>query len=82
MPFGFLMPLTSALFMALIFKWGGVANAATGARWGAVIAIASAIPSVWYRWVYSDFPATMALIDSGHFLLGHVAAGVVLGRWK
>ena len=82
MPFGFLMPLASALFMALIFKWGGVANAATGARWGAVIAIASAIPSVWYRWVYGDFPATMALIDSGHFLLGHVAAGVVLGRWK
>lgn len=82
MPFGFLMPLATALIMALIFKWGRVENVAAGMRWGAAIAVASAVPSVWYRWVYGDFPATMALIDSGHFLLGHIAAGAVLGRWK
>lgn len=82
MPFGILMPLSTALFMALVFKWGQVSRAATGARWGAVIALASAVPAIWYGWVYGDMPPTMALIDSGHLLLGHVVAGTILGSWR
>ena len=82
MPFGILMPLATAGFMALLFKWGQIANAATGARWGAVIALASAIPTVWYGWVYGGYPAEMALIDNAHLLLGHVAVGAILGAWR
>jgi hypothetical protein len=82
MPFGVLMPLATAAFMALIFKWGQVTGAGTGARWGAVIALASALPTVWYGWVYGSLPAEMALIDNVHLLLGHLAAGAILGGWK
>ena len=82
MPFGVLMPLATAVFMALIFKWGQVTGAGTGARWGAVIALASAVPTIWYSWVYGDYPAQLALIDNAHLLLGHAAAGAVLGGWK
>lgn len=82
MPFGVLMPLATAVFMALIFKWGQVAGGGTGARWGAVIALASAVPTIWYSWVYGDYPAQLALIDNAHLLLGHAAAGAVLGGWK
>lgn len=82
MPFGILMPLATAVFMALLFKWGQVANAATGARWGAVIALASALPTVWYGWVYGDYPPAMALIDNAHLLLGHAAVGAILGGWR
>ena len=82
MPFGVLMPLATALFMAVIFKWGQVVGAGTGARWGAAIALASAVPTVWYAFVYGAMPAEMALIDNVHLLLGHAAAGAILGGWK
>lgn len=82
MPFGALMPLATALFLAILFKWGGVDSAAKGARWGMVVAFASAIPTVWYGWVYGVGPAEEALLDSAHLLLGHAIVGAILGNWR
>jgi len=82
MPFSVVMPLMTAIFMAVIFKWAQVAGASNGAKWGAVVALASAVPALMYGWVYGIGPAEMTLVDSGHLLLGHVAAGAVLGAWK
>jgi Na+/melibiose symporter-like transporter len=82
MPFSVIMPLMTAIFMAVIFKWAQVAGASNGAKWGAVISLASAVPAVMYGWVYGIGPAEMTLVDSGHLLLGHVAAGAILGGWK
>jgi len=82
MPFSVIMPLMTAIFMAVIFKWAQVAGASDGAKWGAVVALASAVPALMYGWVYGIGPAEMTLVDSGHLLLGHVAAGAVLGAWK
>ncbi len=77
-----IMPILTAVFMAVLFKWGQVADAMSGIRWGAAIALASAIPTVLYSWVYGGSPTDMAMIDCGHLLLGHVAAGAILGGWK
>ena len=82
MPFSVVMPLMTAIFMAVIFKWAQVASGSNGAKWGAVIALASAVPAMMYGWVYGVGPAEMTVIDAGHLLLGHVAAGAVLGGWK
>ena len=82
MMFGVLMPIATAIFMALLFKWAQVAGASKGAQWGLVIALASAVPTVWYGWVYGALPAEMSLVDSAHLLLGHVAVGAILGHWK
>lgn len=82
MPLSVLMPIATALFMAILFKWGRVAGAVTGAKWGAVIALASAVPAMWYGWVYGVGPADLTLLDSGHLLLGHIAAGAILGGWR
>ena len=82
MPFSVVMPLMTAIFMAVIFKWAQVVGASNGAKWGAVVALASAIPAVMYGWVYGIGPAEITLVDSGHLLLGHVVAGAVLGGWK
>lgn len=82
MAFGPLMPLATAALLAILFKWGQVAGAAKGARWGAVVALASAVPAMWYGWVYGGMPAEMTLIDSAHLLIGHVAAGAVIGGWR
>ena len=38
MPFSVVMPIMTALFMAVLFKWGQVADAASGAKWAVVVA--------------------------------------------
>jgi len=82
MAFGPLMPLATALFLAILFKWGSVAGALKGAAWGAMVALASAVPGMWYAWVYGGLPAEMSLIDSIHLLTGHVVAGAIIGGWR
>ena len=82
MPFGVLMPIATAAFLAVLFKWGKVATLVDGAKWGMVVAFASAVPTMWYGWVYGGMQAEMTLVDSAHLLLGHIAAGAILGGWK
>lgn len=77
-----LMPLMTAVFMAVLFKWAAVADAMAGVKWAAVVALASAIPTMLYGWVYGGLDTSMTMIDVGHLLLGHVAAGAILGGWK
>lgn len=82
MPFSVVMPLMTAGFMALLFKMGSVSGLSTGAQWGLVVALASAVPGMLYGWVYGVGPIDMTLVDSAHLLLGHVAVGAILGAWK
>lgn len=82
MAFSVVMPLMTAVFMAILFKWGQVAGASKGAQWAMVVALASAIPTLLYGWVYGIGPIEMTLVDGGHLLLGHIAAGAIIGGWK
>jgi hypothetical protein len=77
-----LMPILTAVFMAVLFKWGQVADAMTGAKWAVVIGLASAVPTMLYGWVYGGLSTDMTMIDVSHLLLGHIAAGAILGGWK
>jgi len=77
-----LMPIMTAVFLAILFKWGQVAGASKGVQWAAVVALASAVPGMLYGWVYGVGPIEMTLVDSGHLLLGHAAVGAILGGWK
>ncbi len=82
MPFSVVMPLMTAAFLAVLFKLGRVVDASTGVKWAAVVALASAIPTLLYGWVYGVGPFEVTLIDGGHLLLGHLAAGAILGGWR
>lgn len=82
MMFGPLMPILTAVFLAVILQWGGVSTVSTGVRWAVAIAFASAIPTVLYGWVYGVGPIEATMIDVGHLLLGHAAAGAILGGWR
>ena len=82
MPFSVVMPIMTAVFMAVLFKWGQVGDAMTGAKWAVVVALASAIPTMLYGWTYGGLNSSMTMIDCAHLLLGHIAAGAILGGWK
>lgn len=77
-----IMPVMTALFLAVLFKLGNVASAAIGAKWAAVVALASALPAMLYSWVYGVGPIQMWMVDAAHLMLGHVTAGAILGRWR
>jgi len=77
-----LMPIMTAVFMAVLFKWGQVADAIAGVKWAVVIGLASAVPTILYGWVYGGLNTSMTMIDAAHLLLGHIAAGAILGGWK
>ena len=81
-PYSFLMPLATAFGMALLFKWANVEGLSSGIKWGVLIAFLSAIPALWYGWVYGIGPASATLLDSVHLLLGHTVAGAILASWK
>ena len=82
MAFSPIMPILTAVFLAVLFKWGAVADAMKGAQWALVVALASAVPTMLYGWVYGGLSTDMTMLDSAHLLLGHVAAGAILGGWK
>ena len=77
-----LMPILTAVFMAVLFKWGQVADAMAGIKWAVVIGLASAVPTMLYGWVYGGLSTDTTMIDCAHLLLGHIAAGAILGGWK
>lgn len=77
-----LMPVLTAVFMAVLFKWGAVGDMTSGVKWGVVIALASAIPTILYGWVYAGTENNTMMIDVAHLWLGHVAAGAILGAWR
>ncbi len=82
MPFSVVMPILTAVFMAVLLKWGAVADTMKGAQWGLVVALASAVPTMLYGWVYGGLSTDMTMIDCAHLLLGHIAAGAIIGGWK
>ena len=82
MPFSVAMPLATAFGMAILFKWASVSGLANGLKWGVLIALLSAVPALWYGWVYGIGPASATLLDSVHLMLGHAMAGAILGAWK
>lgn len=82
MPFSPLIPIMTAFGMAFLFKWAAVSGLANGVKWAVLIALASAIPTVLYGWVYGVGPFHATLIDGGHLLAGHIVAGAILASWK
>ena len=82
MMYGPLMPLATAIGLAVLFKWANVSGLSNGVKWGALVAFASAIPALWYGWVYGVGPCSGPMLDSAHLLIGHMTAGAILASWK
>jgi hypothetical protein len=75
---GLVLPLITALGLAVLFKWGHVASVGQGVKWAVVVALTSAVPALWYNWFYGDLVMWTFWVDSAHQLFGHAAAGAIL----
>jgi Protein of unknown function (DUF1761) len=82
LPYSPIMPIFTAIGMAILFRWANVAGSASGIKYGFLIAMLSAVPALWYGWVYGVGPASGTIIDSVHLITGHVLAGAILARWR
>ena len=82
LPYSPVMPIVTVIGMAILFKWANVSGAANGVKWALLIACLSALPAMWYGWVYGVGPIAGTLIDSAHLLTGHAVAGAILARGR
>lgn len=82
MPYSPVMPLMTAIGLALLFKWASVSGLGNGIKWALVVAFASAVPTLLYGWVYGVGPFHGTLIDIAHLVIGHGVAGAILASWK
>ncbi len=82
LPYSPIMPIVTAIGMAILFRWANVVGSASGIKYGLLIALLSAVPALWYGWVYGAGPVSGTIIDSAHLITGHVVAGAILARWR
>ena len=82
MPYSPIMPLMTAIGLAVLFKWAGVSGLGNGIRWALLVAFASAVPTLLYGWVYGVTPFYGTLIDIAHLVVAHAVAGAILASWK
>lgn len=79
---GMILPLATAIGLALLFSWGNVAGVGDGVKWGLVVALASGLPVLWYNWFYGTAPIWIFAVDSAHQLVGHAVVGAILAGWR
>ena len=79
---GVVLPLATAIGLAVLFSWSNVTGIADGIKWGIVVALASALPALWYNWFYGTAPIWIFWVDSAHQLIGHGVAGAILAGWR
>ena len=79
---GMILPLVTAIGLALLFSWGHVEGVGDGVKWALAIAVASALPVLWYNWFYGTAPIWIFTVDSAHHLIGHAVVGAILAGWR
>lgn len=79
---GVILPLATAIGLAVLFSWADVAGVGNGVKWGLVIALASGLPVLWYNWFYGAAPIWIFGVDSAHQLIGHAVVGAILAGWR
>jgi hypothetical protein len=82
MPFGAIMPILTAIGLAMVIKWRNAAGWMGGAVTALWMAVLFGFGGSLYGWVYGSHDASYLPVNLGHFLVCWGAAGAVLGAWK
>lgn len=76
-----IMPILSAIGLALILKLARVDNLATGLMISLEIGVFLVLPARLYNYVYSAERPGFFLLDAIHLLLGTLVAGGIISAW-
>lgn len=77
-----ILPLATAIGLSVLFVWANVTGWVDGVKWGLVIALTSALPTLWYDWFYGSAPIWTFWVDSAHQMIGHAVVGAILAVWR
>lgn len=76
------MPILSAIGLALVLKWARVDNLAMGVLIAAQVWFFLILPTRLYSYVYSPEKFGLLVMDALHLLLGFLVAGAIIGGWR
>lgn len=76
-----ILPILSAIGLALILKAAHVDNLATGLLYSFEIWLFLILPARLYNFVYSPEKIGHAVLDATHLLLGTLVAGGIISAW-
>jgi hypothetical protein len=82
MPVGAIMPILSAIGLAVAIKWRNAQGAIGGLTTALIMAILFAQPVALYGYVYGSHTETFVFFNLAHFLICWGAAGTLLGACK
>ena len=77
-----IMPILTAIGLAILFKLARVDNLAIGVVLSFQIWFFIALPVRLYSFVYSPEKIGLLVLDAVHLLLGFLVAGAILGGWR
>lgn len=76
------MPILTAIGLAILFKLAGVSNLAVGVVIAFQIWFFIAMPVRLYGFVYSPEKIGLLIMDAVHLLIGFLVAGAIIGGWR
>lgn len=76
------MPILSAIGLAVLFKLAGVNNLAMGVLLALQVWFFIVMSTRLYSFVYSPEKTGLLVMDALHLLLGYAVAGAILGGWR
>ena len=82
MGISWIMPILSAIGLALVFKAAHVDNLAVGVVWAVQIWFFLVLSTRLYSFVYSPEKPGLLVMDAIHLLLGYVVAGAIIAGWR
>lgn len=77
-----LLPVATAIGLALLCRWTGAKGPDEGMRLGLLVAMTSGVPALWYAWVYGVQDVSVPVLRSVMVVVSHAAAGALLGAWR
>lgn len=81
MAISWIMPILTAIGLALVLKSAGVTNLATGIVISLQVWFFIVLSTRLYSFVYSPEKPSLLVMDAIHLLLGLLAAGAIISAW-
>ncbi len=82
MPLGAIMPILTAIGLALVIKWRNAPGLMGGVTTALLMAVLFGFSTSLYSYVYGAHADAYLPINLGHFLVCYAAGGAIIGAWK